>query len=288
MWLSPLNDNDHAGNISLKYEITVSFSISLAVFLFTLFFRPFNTPPNITDDTILFMAGFGGINFFFMFIFLSLLPRLTEGIFEAEDESRGPALLILALILIFDSVAFGFYIRYVGRVPMSMYLMFKVILLCLGAVAVLKGFYMNKTLNQRVVSLEEKINEDKKILEQYDTNHMNDVIDIFSENHSEKVSTTIKDLILLRSADNYVEIIYLEEGKPVRKLIRNTLKNMEYLLARYQKFIRCHRSYIINLDFVEKLLKKFNMYSIRVRNLDEELPVSRQYLLRLRDALGKE
>ncbi len=283
-----MNNNDHPGNNSLRYEMTVSFSISLAIFLFTLFFRPFNTPQLISDNTILFMAGFGGINFILMLLFLVFLPKWVPRDLRLYLHDFGPSTIALGMIWILDSVAYGFYIRYVGEIPLSMFLMFKVVLMCFGAVVVLKVLYIKKSLNSQVDLLETKIAESREILDQFESTHQDDVIEIFSENHSEKISTTARELILLRSADNYVEIIYREEDRTVRKLIRNTLKNMEYLLARYQKFIRCHRSYIINIDYVEKLEKKYNIYSIRVREMDELLPVSRQYLMRLKEALEED
>ena len=288
MGLSSENNNSPTNGNDLRYELTVSFSISLALFLFALFFRPFNASQYFTDNAILFMAGFGGINFLFMSIFISFLPRIMTDWYWTINRDHNPTNATLALIWVFDTVAYGFYIRYVGQAPVSMFLMFKVALLCLGAVAVLKALYLNESLNRQISLLNEKIMRNQEIMDQFETNHRNDVVEIYSDNHSEKISTSIRDLILIRSADNYVEIIYMDEGRTVKKLIRNTLKNMEYHLAKYQKFIRCHRSYIINLDFVDKLLKKYNIYSIRVKDLDEELPVSRQYLLRLREALEKD
>ncbi len=272
-------------DLSIRYEFTVTFSISLAVFLFILFFQPFDTDQFNLNDTVLFLAGFGGINFVFMFGFLSLIPRIKNISFLDDDIESGPGNLSLTFVLVLDTVAFAFYLHYVGLVSLSMYIMFKIILVCFTAVILLKAIYVNRNLNHQVSLMQLMINESREILKKLESDQNEDIVEIFSENRSEKVLVMVKDLIYLRSADNYVEIIHLVNDKAEKKLIRNTLKNMEYLLAKYQTFVRCHRSYIINLTYIEKLHNKSSGYHIKVVGTDAEVPVSRQYLLRLRDAL---
>ena len=77
------------------------------------------------------------------------------------------------------------------------------------------------------------------------------------------------DLICLVSANNYVEVNYLQEGKVKKKLLRSTTKKMHEKLP---NLVRTHRSYLINpIHFVEWKNKK----TIVLSHL--EVPVSEKY-----------
>jgi DNA-binding LytR/AlgR family response regulator len=96
------------------------------------------------------------------------------------------------------------------------------------------------------------------------------------ENGKIKFSVLPKDLLLLESTDNYVSVFYVIENKVHRKLLRNTLKNMEEMLKE-NSIIRCHRSFMVNtanVEFMQKNAKKFN---IKIKHLDKVIPVSEKY-----------
>jgi len=76
------------------------------------------------------------------------------------------------------------------------------------------------------------------------------------------------------------------EGNHIKKkLIRNTLKNTELHIKQYSNFIRCHRTCIVNMHYIEKLNHDYNSYWLKIKGYDEKIPVSRQYLLKLKEAL---
>jgi two-component system, LytTR family, response regulator len=52
-------------------------------------------------------------------------------------------------------------------------------------------------------------------------------------------------------------------------------------------FFRCHRSYIVNLDKIEKIIPWFNgAYNIKLKNSNENIPVSRAAMKELKLLLG--
>jgi DNA-binding LytR/AlgR family response regulator len=76
------------------------------------------------------------------------------------------------------------------------------------------------------------------------------------------------------------------EGQKLKKaLIRNTLKNIELQIKQYSNFIRCHRTFVVNLHYVVKLNHDYNSHWVTIKGYDEKVPVSRQYLLKLKEAL---
>lgn len=52
------------------------------------------------------------------------------------------------------------------------------------------------------------------------------------------------------------------------------------------KFFRCHRSFIVNIDKVEEVIPDVNsIYLLKIRNLKEEIPVSRSYLKQFKNLI---
>ncbi|MGV8146968.1 MAG: LytR/AlgR family response regulator transcription factor [Alkaliphilus sp.] len=57
-----------------------------------------------------------------------------------------------------------------------------------------------------------------------------------------------------------------------------TLKDLELQLPD-KNFIRTHRAFIVNIDYIDEITPWFNYtYKLRIRCLDEEIPVSRNYM----------
>ncbi|MFA7104834.1 MAG: LytTR family DNA-binding domain-containing protein [Dysgonamonadaceae bacterium] len=93
-----------------------------------------------------------------------------------------------------------------------------------------------------------------------------------------KISVMLENLLYIESADNYATIYYLNKSGVSQFLLRNSLKWMEEHLTKETPLVRCHRSYIVNMDKV-KILKKIK--GGIVLELDEErtldIPVSKTY-----------
>ncbi len=93
-----------------------------------------------------------------------------------------------------------------------------------------------------------------------------------------KLSVMLENLLFIKSADNYANICYLNKSNISHFLLRNSLKWIEEQYTSSTPLIRCHRSYIINMDKV-KILKKIK--GGIVVELDAErtpdIPVSKTY-----------
>ena len=92
----------------------------------------------------------------------------------------------------------------------------------------------------------ESANREKKTvqkqIEKYEEDYLNKSVEFISENITENFSLLIAEVVLIRSADNYVEIVYKEGDTFKKKLIRNTMKNIEQQIKQYSNFLRCHRA----------------------------------------------
>jgi len=91
-----------------------------------------------------------------------------------------------------------------------------------------------------------------------------------------KFSLQASDLLLLESTDNYVSVYFLSGGKLQRKLVRNTLKNLENMLKE-NAVIRCHRSFMVNTRNIELVYKNGKKLLIKIKEIEKQIPVSEKY-----------
>jgi len=259
--------------------------ISFSVFLYMLFFQPF--PPENFDfnNNLLYASGLGAIIFIDIFLirilFLSIIKSKNKTVHDSVLLSYLSSFIIWAIA----TLAFAFYLHYIGLVEITFFVVTKIAFICLAPVVLLKIYDVIHELKQQNESLiiEKKIIQ--KQVEKYEEGVLNRTIEFYSENSTENLSLLVSDVAFIKSADNYVEIVFKQGEDFKKKLIRNTLKNVEQQTKQYPNFIRCHRTCIINTLYVEKLNRDDNNHWLTINGYDEQIPVSRQYLLKIKETI---
>jgi len=113
-----------------------------------------------------------------------------------------------------------------------------------------------------------------------------EVAELISENGKEAYSGGLKNIILIQSSSNYIEIIY-REGRAVRRqLIRQTLTKAEMTLSGLPNFMKCHRCMLVNIDQINKITGKLPNVTLEADGLDFQIPVSRQRVNVFKKALA--
>jgi len=103
-----------------------------------------------------------------------------------------------------------------------------------------------------------------------------------------KISIDQENLLYVDSADNYATIHYLNKSKLSHYLIRNSLKWIEENLTNETSLVRCHRSFIVNLDKVKVLRKTKDGIFLEMDALNTpDIPVSKTYYQRVMDKFSE-
>lgn len=267
----------------LTEEFGLLLTISFGVFLFVLFFQPFPLEGFDINNSLVFVAGLALIVFLFMISVRIIFPWLIHDTDQSNYEPVIHTNIGGFILIVLNSVAFAFYLHYVGSVGISFFIMAKIILISLAPPIALRLYDMIHDLKQENVTLILEKKNIQKQVEKYEEDYLNKTIDFFSENSTETLSLLIADVVFIRSADNYVEIVYKETDIFKKKLIRNTLKNIEQQIKPYSNFLRCHRISIVNTHFIEKLNKENNNHWLTIKGYNEQIPVSRQYLMAFKE-----
>ncbi len=266
----------------LKEQLELFLSISFGVFLFVLFFQPFELERFDFNNRLLLVAGLAGIVFLLMIFVQMVFPRFIPSKTELR-ETAFHYFLSGFLLMALSATAFAFYLRFVGEVNITFYVMIKIVIICLAPPLVLrlhKAFIELKTEAQLLLN-QNKLIEQK--IKRYQEDILTKSIEFTSENNGESFTVINADILLIKSADNYVEIFYMEGEHLKNQLLRNTLKRIEQHLKAYPNLMRCHRTFIVNSLYAEKLLKSDHHYQLSIKHFPDPIPVSRQYLLKIRE-----
>ena len=266
----------------LKRDLGLFLYISFGIFLFILFFQPFPLVRFDFNNTLIFISGIALIVFIFMVLVRFFYGFLIQGLKESNKEYALASYLGGAILLVLISISLAFYLRYVGLVGISFHIMLKIILVSLVPPVVLRLHSIFTELKEQNTFLIEEKELIQQKIEECQEEFMNKSIELNSENKTEKLDIVVSDIAFVKSADNYVEIIFRKDNILKKKLLRNTLKNIEQQLKPYSSFVRSHRICIVNRHYIEKLNKGINKYWLSIKGYDEHIPVSRQYLLQFK------
>jgi hypothetical protein len=270
-------------NDDLKYNLRLSTGISIGMFLFYLFFQPLDLRNEDFNSRLVIIAGFGFITFFILGLGLIFLPWVFPRFFQTGKWNLLRDVIFNGIIWILIGTAYTFYARYVGLIEITYHSMFKLLLLGFAPVAILVVVNQNKILKRY---LQNALELTKKLDAEDETEaSANEEIILESENNSESIKLHINDLILVKSANNYIEVFWKKDDTIEKKLLRNTLTKIENQLRSYPDFLRCHRTALVNGMYIQKLTGAGHALHLRLTYLEEPVPVSRQYALIVREYL---
>lgn len=99
---------------------------------------------------------------------------------------------------------------------------------------------------------------------------------LFSENGKDLLRICPKQLAYIASEDNYCTIVYWEDLCLKTHLVRSSLKRLEDQLL-CPLIVRCHRSYIVNMDQVSQVEGNTHGYKLYLPGICTPIPVSKSY-----------
>lgn len=262
----------------MRRKLRLAFWNAIGVFFFILFFQPFWVEDRPLPDTLFLIAGMGLIVFFFIVFILIVVPLILPKWFLLGEWEEGPPDLLSLTIWLLTGAGLSFYIRFVGGIPMSLALAVRIGLICLVPPLVIR-------IDLHIIALRNRIDRlQKPSIHEPDEDQ--NPIEIQSVAGTDAIQVSSSDLLYMKSADNYVEVISRRNGDVKSELIRTTLHKICTDLSRLDMIVRCHRAYIVNIRNVNRLIKTAGGYQIIIEGAAEPIPVSRAYQIKVRGMLS--
>lgn len=248
-----------------RYLLIVVVFVFSVVFLNI--FQPFNIARWYSDSGIIQFLRLSSYGFVIGIVFLFTQFPLRK-IFKVENFKIKSYLLWLAIeIALINLVYIFLYGNPIGNFKNDLVFSLKHTLLSIWlpySFAILIVYYKNQ--REEIESLKSNLvkpNEKRLIV-------------FKDENGKIKFSVQATDLLLLESTDNYVSVFYILQNKVQRKLLRNSLKNMEEMLKE-NSVVRCHRSFMVNITNVEFMQKEYKKFNLKIKHFEKLIPVSEKY-----------
>ena len=266
--------------------------IGLFIGLFLLIFQPFGLGEWQTNYKWLKILGFGGITFVFTTIHFTLWPVLFPKFFSEQHWTVGRAVWFILLNILIIAVGNFLYLGGLLNVPFSWTNLFGMIVVTLAvgifpATGVVMLNYIRRLRNYRdsAALLQPVGSPATPNLPLPDPNSQIELpptvefppITLIADNEKDTLTLPPATLLFIESSDNYCTVYHLQSGKLQKLLLRSSLSRMETQLAHYPHLVRCHRSFVVNLDKVERVTGNAQGYKLHLLNGELEVPVARRY-----------
>lgn len=250
---------------SRKSRIYSVIIFGLFIFLFLYLFKPFGLYQLKPSKQLFITMGFGAITAFVLIIFRFLLePALIKNnwtlgkniLWDIFIATSIGAANYCFIYIVFDT---PFYLKYLLYSIWTAWLV--------GSIPVTIIYIINYNRLYRNALKEADIPEEKIFWE--------DEVRLTAGNEKNEMKVNPRAILYICSNDNYVTIATVDGDSVSKTTIRGTLKSAEEELSRNTRFMRCHKCYIINLDYVEKVSGHSQNMKVKLLHADEFIPVSR-------------
>jgi hypothetical protein len=209
------------------------------------------------------------------FVFFSCLILL----FFTENKFNGET-LVIARILIFPLSSFvsAACLFLLFRKNETEFLSYSVAFLLLSLPASVWSL-LNALFDEADERITEIVNASVASPKKEVENETEAMFHLENENGKVLLEVPIKRIICYEANDNYVLTHYLDEtDSPKKSMERISLRKIEQLLAQEKiEFLRIHKSYLVNPEFVLEIKGRSQAYKLQLKHYEHLVPVSRSY-----------
>ncbi len=261
---------------SIKKNAWVAFFLGLSVFLILTVFQPFGTYNFQDSAKTLLLSGYGFVIGITYFIFANGLPFVFSRIYKKESWTFGKE--IIHIFVVFFLVVVATYIY--RNVAFGLGYQLRDFLVYSSMAFATAVFPLSLIFVIRLMQLKNK----PTIIYQTAQVQQNIFITVEGENKNEKIKFAKEELLFIKASENYVVIHLDKNGKVTKHILRSSLSKLAEQIED-QDILQVHRSYLVNFENILSLSGKSPNYVLALKNLKEEIPISRTKVKLLRKKL---
>lgn len=250
--------------------------IGLFIAFFLLTFQPFGIDSWDTPNKFLKISGFGVISFLLTGLSFTAWAWFFPNLFSEKNWTVGRQITLILLNILLIAIANRLYLAWLIYEKVSLHSWFYMI-----SVTFLVGIF--PTAGSVIASYIVRLRQYTRLaaeLPPHQTTLASNVtsppLSLTADNEKESITLPPTDLFFIESSDNYCTVVYRHKGQTDKVLLRSSLSRLEKQIQR-PAIVRCHRSYVVNLDQVERVTGNAQGYKLHLAGGLFTVPVARQY-----------
>lgn len=261
----------HSDSNSTKAFISLGTGFFIALFL--IYFEPFSINELTIPHKTIFLTGYGIIATIIMLVFYFIVPFIFPNYFKEENWTVGRdifSIMFNVVVIAFCNVLYSQIIFWswekleiIKLLEMISYTFILGIFPTVGIVVINYIYYLKQYSHPPQPSTSQPLS-------------LNEQLTLIAENEKDTLKVFQEDLFYIESNDNYSTVIFQKEEQILKELIRSSLIRLENQIPA-ESIVRCHRSYIVNLDKVIKISGNAQGYKLHLKDSDFIVPVARKY-----------
>lgn len=265
--------------------IIKSVVVGIFIALFLILFQPFGLDDWQTPFRALKIVGFGAVTSLVMLVNYLVLPALLPRYFSDERWTVGKeiirTILFITIIALGNRLYLGWLIEnqlYIGGWFWMVGVTFLIGIFPTVGLVLLNYITQLKKYSQAADALPVHAPPPAMAPEQNDPLRAtgDSVSVLLADNEKDKLVVPTANLVFIESSDNYCTVVYLKNGQPTKPLLRSSLSRLEKQITQ-PYIVRCHRSYVVNLNRVERVTGNAQGYKLHMQDGQFQIPVARQY-----------
>ncbi len=279
----------------IKGTLINAAGISVFLFAFMFIFGPFGISNAHPSEKFWSVSLFAVINFICILIFYLISQSLFPHFFREEKWTVGKEIISIASILILitfvctivsvfyfgSSFSFGGFFILTGKI-------FSIALLPVGFSILTKYNTMLKRNLKAAEKMSQSLHEIVPERNENEVHLVNEspLIVFKQERGGNNFKVPLDKFIYAESEGNYLLVHYLENNLVQSQKVRTTIKQMEEEYSEFNNLFRSHRAYWVNMNFVENVNGNSRGYTLFIKDIQQEIPVSRKYIPLLKSFLN--
>lgn len=268
---------------SIKEILLISFGSGVVVLAFLTVFKPFGIA-TVNKEIFLYLCGLGFIDFVVTAVILFLGPRLLPSIINSRRWTTGKNLISILCILLAISLSnyiYGEYmvgqeyvegLKQLDRAGISSWIFMT---FSVGVIPVIFALYF----------IEKKlVKSNQNLADEFNKSMGGPITDrggqpiIIESGRDSAIRFNSSDFICIQAeGGNYATVYWLDKSETKKELIRLTLLGFLEKTDSIDSIVRCHKSYILNLEKVVSFRGNARSVTVMLDGIDFEIPVSRSF-----------
>lgn len=252
-------------------KITRSCAEGFFIALFLIVFEPFGISNWNDPNKVFYLVGFGLITTLSLLFLRTIITPAFPSFFNEKKWTVGREIASTSLLLLIITTGNVVYLSFILNDSFSiqnfLWNLTSVVLIGIFPIAfgVVTNYIYQLKKYQKPIAV--KHHEETKTPKS---------LRLIAENEKDSFEIIQSDLLFIESADNYAVINYVEDGQIKKELLRSSLTRLEKQLES-DDIVRCHRSFIVNLNKVENVTGNAQGYKFHLQTPEVIVPVARKY-----------